>query len=251
MKVCIISGRYPQTKFSSAINHKIYADKFGYSYIHCNYPTQAKNPYLNKIHYVLSFIDYFDYLVWIDDDAFFFDFEKDIMSFMPKGDKFLSFCKSPSFKELKTYLSSGQFIIKNNSLSKQFLRDILNISLNDIKAWWKKDLGYFSNGDQDAIIYLLLTKEAYKEKYILYNYKAFNSRAENLFNKDVHKPLILHFTGKPNIKKSNYLKVQKLLGLPPSLVLKKYANAYKLTKEDRLIPSFKNYLKRIVKWFSS
>ena len=74
--VAIISGRFPQTTFNSSVNHKLYADTFGYDYIHCNWPTKAKNVYLNKIYYILQYIKKYDYIVWIDDDAFFFDFKK-------------------------------------------------------------------------------------------------------------------------------------------------------------------------------
>lgn len=218
MNVCIVSGRYPLTNFESYINHKIYADKYGYSYIHCNWPTSLKNHYLNKIVYVLSYLEFFDYIVWIDDDAFFFDFEKDIMQFAPQNDSFISFCKSPSHKELKTYLSSGQFVVKSNELSKRFFSAVLKTELSKVQQWWTEDLGYFTNGDQDIIIYLLLQNTDYKGKMDLYDYKCFNSRCENLFEVDVHKPFILHFTGRGKTKAKDYKMVQHKLNLHPSLV---------------------------------
>ena len=218
MKTCIISGRYPNTSFDSAVNHKIYADKYGYSYIHCNWPTVTRNPYFNKIYYLLAHIDQFDYLIWIDDDAFFIDFERDIMDYQPKDDSFISFCSSPTFKELFTYLSSGQFIIKCNDNAEQFLKDILKQDLKGIKKWWSQELGYFTNGDQDAIVYLLKTDENYAGKYDLWNYKKFNSRFENLALKDIHKPLLLHFTGTVPVKEENYHKTQSILKLKRNLV---------------------------------
>jgi hypothetical protein len=152
MSTCIISGRFPVTEFEAQINHKIYADIHGYSYIHCNWPTTLENVYLNKIAYILHYIDRYDYIVWIDDDAFFFDFEKDIMDYAPKNDNFISFCKSPSFKDLKTYFSSGQFVVKSNELSKRFFQDVLKTELSVVKSWWTDQLGYFTNGDQDIMV---------------------------------------------------------------------------------------------------
>ena len=218
MSVCVISGRFPITEFKSYINHKVYADAFGYSYIHCNWPTTSKNNYLNKIVYVLSYLEVYDTIIWIDDDAFFFDFEKDIMDYAPKNGSFISLCKSPNHKELKTFFSSGQFIVKSNSISKQFFNDVLKTDLSLVKKWWPKDLGFFTNGDQDAMIYLLLEQDAYKNKMDLYDYKCFNSRYENLFDIDVHKPLILHFTGRGKTKQENFRKAQQKLNLHPSLV---------------------------------
>lgn len=233
MSTCIISGRFPVTNFKSYINHKIYADKYGYNYIHCNWPTGLKNSYLNKIVYILSVIDYFDNIIWIDDDAFFFDFEKDIMDYAPKAGSFISLCKSPSYKEIKTYFSSGQFIVKSNKLSKAFFEDILNTEFKLVEKWWSEKLGYFTNGDQDIMVYLLLEQEKYKEKMDLYDYKCFNSRCENIFDEDVHKPFILHFTGRGKTKEVNLLKVQKKLNRHPSLVINSILKDYNIKIFDQ------------------
>lgn len=253
MRVAIVSGRYPSTRFDSSVNHKLYADTFGYTYIHCNWPTKAKNPYLNKIYYVLAYLELFDYVIWIDDDAFFFDFDSDIMQYAPVNEKFISFCKSPSYKSLKTYLSSGQFIVKSKELSRQFFLDILKQDLNKIKAWWTNDLGYFSNGDQDIIVYLLLTNNNYIGKCVLFDYKKFNSRFENISTEDIHKPLILHFTGKPNIKWNNYLKLQAEQNLMPSLVKNSILSEFGLPiwqpKQKKSIKKrLKHFIKKVLKW---
>lgn len=251
--VAIVSGRYPITRFDSSVNHKLYADTYNYTYINCNWPTKAKNPYLNKIHYILTYIDLFDYIIWIDDDAFFFDFDRDIMTYAPKEDAFISFCKSPDFKSLKTYLSSGQFIVKCNATAKQFFIDILHQDLDSIKKWWTDDLGYFTNGDQDIMVYLLLTNSKYINKSNLYNYKEFNSRFENVSKEDVHKPLILHFTGKPNIKWNNYLKLQSEFKLMPSLVddsiLSKFGlPVWKPKTKKSFKKTIKQTVKRVLRW---
>lgn len=249
-KVALLSGRFPITKFETPINHKLYADTYNYTYIHCNWPTKAKNLYLNKIHYILSYIDVFDYIIWIDDDAFFINFDKDIMDYKPEENAFISFCKSPTFKTLKTYLSSGQFIVKCNALSKQFFTDILHQNLVEIEKSWTKELGYFTRGDQDIIVYLLLNNEMYKEAYKLYDYKAFNSRFENIDEQDIHKPLILHFTGSPEVKYQNVLKTQAQLKLGPSLVRTSLLSNYGFEKPKEnvsLRKQVKRYIKKILK----
>ncbi|MGY6649915.1 hypothetical protein [Wenyingzhuangia sp. IMCC45574] len=240
-KTCIISGRYTSTDFESPTNHKMYADKFGYDYIHCNWPTKAQNVYLNKIYYILSYIEKYEYIIWIDDDAFFWDFSKDIMLFKPIGSDLISFCKSPDYKELKTELSSGQFITKCNSTTKLFFENILSTKLSIVKAWWKDEYGYFSNGDQDIMIYLLYNNPE-KFPFKKYNYKKFNSRFENLYQTEIHKPLILHFTGRPEIKKNNYNKVQEKYLLNPALVKKEFTEDYHLRFKRR-----KSKLSRIFK----
>jgi len=238
MKICILSGRYPATNFESAINHKIYADTFGYDYINCNWPTKEKNPYFNKIHYILSYMDFYDYIVWIDDDAFFLDFEVDIMEYSPKEANIMSVCESPPYKDLRTFLSSGQFILKSCSVSRSFLNEILLQELSEVEKWWSNDLGFYTNGDQDLMIYLFHTDKRFSNKVTLHDYKKFNSRVENLFNVDSHKPLILHFTGVPKVKMKNYRRVQSVFGLHSSLVPASFLSDYNISmmnKKESLI----------------
>lgn len=239
MKVCILSGRYPHSSFNSSVNHKVYADKYNYTYINCNWPNKVKNPYLNKIYYILEYIDYFDYIFWIDDDAFFWDFDRDIMDFIPENECLFSFCKSPEYKELKTFLSSGQFLFKVNIETKTFFKELLNISLSAVKEWWTPDLGYFSNGDQDIIIYMFKNYPQYQNKYKLYDYKEFNSRYDNLYGIDKHTPFILHFTGRQEVKQVNYNKVQKDYNLHSSLVKEAYLKMYSLKEASKKKGFFK------------
>lgn len=249
VSVCIISGRFPATKFASSINHKAYADRFDYTYIHCNWPTHFKNPYLNKPAYILNYMDLFDYIVWIDDDAFFIDFQKDIMDYKPTGDKILSICKSPDYKQLKTYLSSGQFILKCNDLSRLLLNKLINLPQKTVKEWWSENLGFYTNGDQDLLIYLLLNDPLFKDCFDLHNYKKFNSRIDNLTGTDSHKPLIIHFTGIPEVKERDYKKVQQKLNLQPSLVPNDIIHRYRIP-EEKDINWFTFIFRSLRKWLN-
>ena len=215
-RIAIISGRYPESKFSAATNHKAYADRFNFSYIYCNWPTKNKNRYFNKIEYIKAYIDLFDYIFWIDDDAFFWNFEIDIRKFLPQDDHIFSACESPKYKEIFTFLSSGQFFLKNDPSSLNLLDQILKTPLSEVKSWWQDDLGYFTNGDQDLFVYLLKTK--YPNRFKLYPYKNFNSRVDNLRGIESHKPTVLHFTGSEEKKIKDYAWVQNEYGLRPSLV---------------------------------
>lgn len=249
MRVCILSGRYPATSFDSSINHRLYADTYGYHYIHCNWPTLAKNPYNNKIYYLLKYIDLFDYIFWIDDDAFFFDFGVDISDYLPLGDQVLTACKSPCFKELKTYLSSGQFFIKCDTKGKKFLEDVLATDLAVVKKWWIEDLGFFTNGDQDSMVYQLLTNTKYQNSYKLFDYKSFNSRPENILERvDAHEPFILHFTGKPEIKEKNYVLIQNVSGRKSHLVKPEISSKYKIfnTRKKSMLDRVLTRLRRLV-----
>jgi hypothetical protein len=216
-RICVVSGRYPATKFESHINHKAYCDRHGYTYVHCNWPTGATRPYFNKIRYLKAYARYFDFVFWIDDDAFFMDMDKSLDFLWPTFDQFLSICSSPDFKTIQTVISSGQFLLRCNDVGMRFLDAVETADPAAIAVWWHDELGFFSNGDQDAMIYVMQTDARFKEVSI-HDYRQFNSRIENLENGE--SPFILHFTGTEEKKQAALKRAQKLLGRPPSLLTK-------------------------------
>lgn len=216
-RICVVSGRHPRTSFESDINHKFYCGLHGYCYIHCTWPTGAKNPYFNKIRYLKAYAPYFDYLFWIDDDAFFLDFEKSIDFLVPSGDEFMSICRSPDFKNIHTFISSGQFLLRCDDTGKNFLDAIEQVDLRVVSGWWREDLGFFSNGDQDAMIYLMQTDPRFSN-FVLHDYRRFNSRIENLENGE--SPFLIHFTGSAEKKAAALRRAQARLGRAPSLLPK-------------------------------
>lgn len=215
-RIGVVSGRYPTTKFASPTNHKAYCDRHGYVYLHCNWPTGAENPYMNKVAFIQSYMSLFDFLFWIDDDAFFLDIDRPLDAILPTDRSFLSICASPSYKEIHTYISSGQFAIRCNEIGLRFLEEVASTDLNEVRAWWSDDLGFFSNGDQDAMTYHLLTK--YEGFYDRHPHIAFNSRAEEVIGTDWHDVFVVHFTGRPEVKHRDHSSVQRYLGRPPSLL---------------------------------
>lgn len=246
LRVAVVSGRHPVTSFKSYINHKVYCDIHGYTYIHCNWPTMQGNPYLNKIEYILAYLDLFDYIFWIDDDAFFLDLSRKVEDFLPQAGSFLSICASPKFKTIRTYYSSGQFMIKSCDLARSFLTQVLRVDLEDVQRWWTAPLGFFSNGDQDIFVYLALNNgfEMFIDKH---SYEKFNSRYENLeWGDDI---FVLHFTGRPRQKKRHLRKAQKKLKLPAYLIPQEYIERYAHVEKSfsgkikqKLIRKFKCFL---------
>jgi hypothetical protein len=242
MRIAVISGRYPSTEFESPVNHRIYCDKNGYTYIHCNWPTKAKNPYLNKLHYIQEYMNHFDYLFWIDDDAFFLDLDFDIQAYLPTEKHFLSICKSPSFKALKTVFSAGQFLLRCDERGKQFIQDAMVADLSQIKKDWPESNGYFSNGDQDIFVYLSQRSE-YSDGILMWDYQAFNSRFENLLDEDPHPIAILHLTGPKKRKRVHYRAAQKLTNSGIGLLSKQVSKEYSISKGSAFSRAL-NWLKK-------
>lgn len=242
MKIAVVSGRYPASTFDSHINHRAYCYRHGYTYIHCSWPTRQTNPYMNKIEYLKEYYQLFDYIFWIDDDAFFLNFDWKLESIMPGADQFLTICKSPSYKTLKTYVSSGQFLLKCNLRGREFIDRLLMLDFDLVKKWWPRDEYFFSGGDQDKITYLLCNEEPFRGGALLLEHAAFNSRFEELETQGTTSGVnVLHFTGRVPVKTRDYRKAQRLLRRGPSLL--------PLEVESELRLRNPSLLRRITKFF--
>jgi hypothetical protein len=226
-RICVLSGRYPESFFKSVVNHRAYCARHGYSYIHCNWPTGNTNRYMNKMEYVREYYHLFDYIFWIDDDAFFIDLDQALEPFVPDPGNFLSICASPDFKQVRTYISSGQFMLECSDTGRAFVDAVMLLDLSQVRAWWDESLGYFSNGDQDGMVYLLKTDSRFS-RYNRHDYQTFNSRVENLLAGD--KIFILHFTGPAARKRRGYRLAQKHLRRGPSLLAREEIRRWNLKK---------------------
>jgi hypothetical protein len=219
-RICVLSGRYPASRFESIYNHRAYCNRHGYTYIHCTWPSGQRNPYLNKLAYIREYFDFFDFIFWIDDDAFFLDIEKPLSEFLPAEDHYLSICSSPGFKTLKTFFSSGQFVLRCDALGKDFICSAMDLGEETVKNWWSEEYGFFTGGDQDRMVFLCNTERRFKEGFKLWDYKHFNSRAANIFGEDPHEVFILHFTGNRRRKSADYAQIQKAMRRGPTLLTK-------------------------------
>lgn len=217
MNICILSGRFPATRFASPANHRVYAHLHGYTYIHCNWPTVERNPYFNKLRFVQAYYRLFDYIFWIDDDAFFIDASRSLEPFLPPPGRFLTACQSPSHKTLKTPLSSGQFMLRCDEPGRRFIDQVLDVDLGEVARWWPDDLGFFTGGDQDAMAYVLMTDPSFEGGCELHEHHAFNSRLEDL-ERAAEEVFLLHFTGSERTKWRHYGAARKLLGTDLSLL---------------------------------
>lgn len=183
-------------------NHQVYAERNGYTYIFDIAPTKRTQhatelDYFAKISKLLKFLDLFDRIFWIDDDAFFTDFSRKlepIIALHPDAD--LIFCKSPINEEGGwTFISSGNFFLRNTPATRSFLEALLTVDMEKVKSWWESSkYGIFTNGDQDAMVYLLEGPRKLPLKYVRLEYEHFNTRPSH-FTDRLDEHLLVHFTG--------------------------------------------------------
>ena len=196
LRIGILSGYYPGARFNSALNHRLYAHRHGYHYIFDSGPRFDPRTYMRKLEAVQEYLDLFDWLFWIDDDAYFTNFETPLETFIKASpDAEFIVCKSPSTKEIFTKISSGQFFLKNTPRTKQFVTDALQVDLKQVKNWWHKGLGMFTKGDQDALVYLTETVHRYQQPFMqILDHNTFNNR-DFEYQKSLDEHFLVHFTG--------------------------------------------------------
>lgn len=202
MKLGVVSGFYPGRRFNSHVNHAAYCHAHGYYYIDASQPGFDRRRFFRKIEVIHKYLDLFDWLYWIDDDAYFTDFSKPLHAFLGLVEaEHMLICKSPSTKKIFTKFSSGQFFLKNSADSKAFLEAACKVDLAQVKAnFWREDLGFFSNGDQDAFVYLTETHPRFSQGFIkIVDHNLFNNR-DFEFQQRLDEHFLVHFTGPAKIQ---------------------------------------------------
>ncbi|GGH37597.1 DapH/DapD/GlmU-related protein [Microbacterium album] len=179
------------------VNHELYAREHGYTYIFDIAPTDGWK-FFAKVEKILKFLPLFDWVFWIDDDAFIMDRSIALEHFIAKGpDSSLIMCESPRRNGVWTWISSGNFLIRNTPEASSFLRDVLKTDLDAVASWWDPELfGHFTRGDQDAMVYQLHQNKSYQRPGFLTRlpFEAFNTRPEH-FRNGPREHFLVHFTG--------------------------------------------------------
>jgi len=234
-KIAVVSGFDKlQPRFESHINHKKYAGKHGYAY-YFDTDREPHDNYFSKIDKILKYLNLYDWIFWIDDDAFFMDHNIKLEDLIHTGgEKDLIFCKSPvNPKGEFTLLNSGAFFVKNTVKTKKYLNDVLNVDLIHVKNWWKNEFGLFTNTDQDAVFYLLHNGSGYSNNtfFIILEPKYFNERPFNFQNK-FDEYFICHFPGNEKERQ-----------------IDEFAKRFKLNKSLSPVPKYKLILKKVIPGF--
>ena len=191
----ILSG-CTHIRFNSIINHASYAKTFNYKYKFDGEKRNLLSVYDHKILSILELPIDNEWWFWIDDDAFFTNFDRPFSSLNLNFDeKIMIFPKSPiNLSGGWTFLSSGNFFFKNNKELKKFFQKVLDRNLEEVKNWWSHDkFGIFTKGDQDRIVYELVNNEDTMLKTSIVDYEIFNTRPYHFNKIDDH--FLVHFAG--------------------------------------------------------
>ena len=192
-RICILSS-CNHIRTLAHINHSYYAEQHGYVYVFDISPVAEEYFCQSKIKRILNFLPHFDYVFWIDDDAFFTNFDQPISALL-SGDSHADIivCKSPVNRGRWTYINAGVMLIKNTDKSIRFLEKVVSADVKSISDNWDtSEFGIFTNGDQDVLIYLMQGDPVTIKRMPP---ESFNSRSFQYdFDKPVSQKFVVHFT---------------------------------------------------------
>ena len=199
MKIAICMFYDDKIKEFSDINRSInaiYCKKHNIDLIVSNkIKNPHRKPHWERIYLILEHLSKYDYMVWIDSDAFFYENSKHIMEIIKEHDTPFIFsrdrgssCPKPP---LNIGINSGVFIVKNSQYCIDFLKkwgydeDIHNYAL-EMKRWH----------DQEGLLYMFEHNIMdIKDNSTILDYGVLQH-----FNIDdlENKPYIFHAAGKNN-----------------------------------------------------
>jgi len=211
-KTIIISGA-DSHRYNAHINHQRYADIRGIDYkFHLS--SGLSNPFFTKCYAILdSFDKGYDYVLWIDDDAFFIDPTWDCLSVFKDNLEDVVVTQGRTNKKSGTTLfNNGIMFIRNTKNMKDLFESIPNTPWSEVQSNWKSAWGPCEGNDQPRMIYL--TQARYPDVVKILEYPGFNAheitfkQRRNFLNTN---PPVVHITGQN--KQGKIERFQKITGI--------------------------------------
>ncbi len=208
MKILVLSGS-DHIRFPTMINQRAFSDRHGYEYRFDISPRPERSSiYYHKLAAIMDALPAADWLFWIDDDAAFTQLDTSFEALVPElQSENLSaiFCASPINPSGGwTFISSGNFFVRNDSAGRALIECALRTNLTNVEQWWNQEqLGIFTGGDQDALVYQIKNHMLIKSRVAILEYDRFNTRPYHFKRPGQH--FLVHFTHLPETTKEGQM----------------------------------------------
>ena len=209
----IISGA-DSYRYQAHINHQKYSNNRNIPYQFYKSKNLA-NPFFTKCYAILdSFEKGYEYVLWIDDDAFFINPNWNCMSIFKSFKEDVIVTQGRTNKKSGvTLFNNGVMFIRNTITMQNLFSAIPNVEWTKMKSNWNSNWGPCEGNDQPRMIYLTQTK--YHEVVKILDYPGFNAheitfkQRKNFLQSN---PPIVHITGQN--KEGKIERFKKVTGIP-------------------------------------
>jgi len=198
-RVCLVSGA-DEIRFRSYINHAIYARTHGLDYrLECGIDRDITNKFFYKTSIIRRVLPQYEWIVWIDDDAYFTDFNRDNLNrFIEQAEldgKFMVIANGPVEPNgFWSIINTGVMLLRNDPRTWQLLHLMEKSDLREVRTWWREEThGVFTHGDQDQMLWALETSGLMAGAEIV-DHRELNSRG-HYYENSPSDAFVMHFCG--------------------------------------------------------
>ncbi|WP_368660404.1 hypothetical protein [Kocuria sp.] len=182
------------------MNHSIYARTHELDYrLECGLDRGITNKFFYKTSIIRRVLPLYDWIIWIDDDAYFTDFDRDNLNEFidqaERGDHFMVIANGPTEPNgFWSRINTGVVIFRNDPRTENLLDLMESSDLVDVRAWWDEaEHGVFTNGDQDQMLWALETTGLMNGVRIV-DHRELNSRG-HYYDSSLDDAFVMHFCG--------------------------------------------------------
>lgn len=162
MKIGLISGFDGGLRYASPVGHQLYARRHGLQY-HLELASFVGSPgYWHKVAALEHHLENYDWVVWIDDDAFITDTEsrflRDTLEAADRDGHAIVVAPSTDTELNGAWAAynTGVVALRRSLETRTLLGMMRSADMRAVEEWWDSSrLGMFTNGDQDALVWAL------------------------------------------------------------------------------------------------
>lgn len=238
-KICLVSGG-DEIRLRSYVNHSIYARIHKIDYrLECGIDKGITNKFFYKTSIISRILPLYDWIVWIDDDAFFTDLQNDnirrLVGEAELSGDFLVIAEGPMEPNgFWSAINTGVFALKNNPRSFELLSQMSGNGLESARSWWDgSKYGVFTGGDQDIFTWWLATHGDFEGVRVV-SHEQLNSRGHYYVN-GLNDAFVMHFCGYPD-KEWGVAKFAKKWNVGQELVPEELLDLYSVRTRSPMSP---------------
>ncbi|MDQ2852167.1 MAG: hypothetical protein M3Y49_15835 [Actinomycetota bacterium] len=199
LRICIVSGG-DEIRSRAYVNHTVYAREYGLDYrLECALDEGVTDVFFFKTAIVRRVLPLYDWIVWLDDDAWITDFDRDgfreLAQRAEAQGKFMVGCENPLEPNgFWSKFNAGVAMFKNCERTWQFLGLMTEDNIAVAAEWWDPELhGWSSGGDQDISVWAL-DQAGLTDGVLWVDHRELNSRWQ-YYSEGLDDAFVLHFCG--------------------------------------------------------
>lgn len=220
--LCVVSGG-SAIRYYSHLNQAVWAELHEVEHrVELSLTPDVPSPYWYKFLAIRRVLPHFEWVLWMDDDAYFTDWSNNTIAPLIAGAEAVGHYMvisegAPELDGSWTKINSGVMLLRNERRSWHLLDVAADAEPSEIRRWWDEQRdGMFTNGDQDTIWWALSTQPELRDGFTITPHRALNSRAE-YYTGSLSDAAIVHFPG-PGDKELRIGRFARRFGLGKELV---------------------------------